>query len=201
MNQENTMIEGRGIPATSDWSASLSRRFRGFFLKMKGMLVGLNPHLFWKLDTLARGKFFEPEINLLPQLCDKNKISIDVGANYGGYLTHMLPHSSSVIAFEPIPHLVRILRNAFYKERYIQNRVSVIGAAVSGRSGRARLRHAVYHPGFSTIEPTNDFRGKIRHDTSVVTPEVPMRSLDSYGLKDVGFIKVDVEGQELEVLQ
>lgn len=141
------------------------------------------------------GGYFEDEISLLPHLCDKNKMSIDVGASYGGYLNFMLPHSLACLGFEPISENADFLSHGFRREN-----VSIISCGLSDRCGTARLRYAVCHPGFSTIEPANDFNGKIRHFEAVVTREIQIKTLDSFHLENIGFIKVDVEGHELEVL-
>lgn len=183
------------FPSYGSSSKQVSRSLRYALLKIKGHLVRFSPNWFWRFHTFINGGYFENEISLLPHLCDKNKMSIDVGASYGGYLTFMLPHSLACLGFEPIAENAGFLSRGFRRKN-----VSIISCGLSDRCGTARLRYAVCHPGFSTIEPTNDFKGKIRHAEAVVTRKIEIRTLDSFQLENIGFIKVDVEGHELEVL-
>jgi FkbM family methyltransferase len=174
----------------------LSRIVRGTLLKIKGGLIKWSPKFFWSCDTVFRGQYFEEEISLLPSLCSKSKISIDIGANYGGYLHFLSPHSRSCIGFEPIPELTEILRCGFHNKN-----VEIISCALSNHSGLTSFRHALYHPGYSTMEPKNDLHGKIRHAENLSYPEVVVKPLDFFQLENVGFIKIDVEGHEIEVLR
>jgi len=52
---------------------------------------------------------YEDEVALLPYLCNRNKISVDIGANWGLDTYHLLKYSKSCIAFEPIPQLAKAL--------------------------------------------------------------------------------------------
>lgn len=180
----------------SVWAEAVIKFVRRLLLKAKGWLVSIHPALYWRMHTWLNQGPFEPEVGLLPLLCDKNKTSIDIGANYGGYLHFMLPHSKDCIGFEPIPELAACLRRGFKWQA-----VRILPQALSDVCRKAKLRHAVYHPGFSTIEPSNSFQGKIRHSQEVALPEVEVKNLDSFHMENVGFMKIDVEGHEIEVLR
>ena len=173
-----------------------TRFTRRLMYKIKGLLVSLNPGLFWKLEKTVTGKYLENEISLLSVLCQKNKTSIDIGANYGAYLSYMLPYSKNCIGFEPNSYLAKVLSNAFKSKD-----VKILNYALSDRFGTASLRVPIYHLGYSSIEPRNHFSGKIRYENDVETQAVPMAQLDDFGFKEVGLIKIDVEGHEFEVLR
>ncbi|SNT36751.1 methyltransferase, FkbM family [Tropicimonas sediminicola] len=51
--------------------------------------------------------------------------------------------------------------------------------------------------GLGTLEPANKLAGF----SSIEQVDVETRRLDSFDIRDLGFIKIDVEGHELEVLQ
>jgi FkbM family methyltransferase len=139
----------------------------------------------------------EPELRLLPQLCARDGIAVDVGASLG-YYTAWLEHlCGRCIAFEPNPQNAARLRRLY-------PRVEVRQVALSSTSGETVLRIPVHATGFeltgwSTIEPGNDLSAAeavAQHEIAVETA-----TLDSFNLSHVSFIKIDVEGHELSVLQ
>jgi FkbM family methyltransferase len=172
-----------------------------------GAVLGVDLTLFYK--HLPRFVFFinrvtnanyEEEMRVLGVLCDPARTSIDVGAKVGMYLVRLLPVSKKVIGFEPIPELGRLLRTVFAKAPNLD----VKEAAVSSRPGAATIRFPMFWFGFpkygrGTIEPDNrlDF-SKAREIRAF---QVKVETLDQHRAESVGFIKIDVEGHELEVLR
>jgi FkbM family methyltransferase len=121
---------------------------------------------------------------------------VDIGAADGIYSVHLLPVSRDCVAFEPQPAQAADLA-AMFKATGAPVRVERV--ALSDHSGTATLRILVKDLGRSTIENDNrldDEDGSARSEF-----QVAMRSLDDYGLSQVGFIKIDVEGHELAVLR
>jgi FkbM family methyltransferase len=133
----------------------------------------------------------EPEAAFLPMLCDRARVSIDVGANLGGYTLLLRKLSARVIAYEPNPDLAARLNRVFRWSRSVEVR----RCALSDKSGSAMLRVPSDH-GRSTIEAANNIGGREASPVSVET-----RQLDEEPVGDVGFIKIDVEGHELAVLR
>lgn len=134
----------------------------------------------------------EAELRLLPYLCRRDEITLDIGANYGIYAWHATRWSKSVVLFEPQPDIACFLRSAF------GGRVRVEEVALSHAAGEAVMRVPVDRMlnGCATVEAENTLQ-------SVGTREVrvPLRTLDNYGFAPVGFVKIDVEGHELAVLR
>lgn len=136
----------------------------------------------------------ERELVLVPQLCDINLVSVDIGANAGMYTHYMLKHSRMVHAFEPNPRYTRRLSRCFPKG------VEVYPVALSNTAGESELRIPSGINGAGTLEKANNFGGG--YDSSdVEVIKVRMQRLDDFMLKEVGFIKIDVEGYELSVLE
>ena len=137
---------------------------------------------------------FEPEIRLLPFLCDAQKKSLDIGAHVGLYTSFIRRHSKHCIAFEPNSSLADYLRLAF------SSRVDVQEFALSDQAARLLLRipktGGVLRDGTATIEASNTLDGCLNIDQC----EIECRTLDSFHYDNVGFIKIDVEGHELSVL-
>jgi FkbM family methyltransferase len=138
----------------------------------------------------------EPEVRLLPLLVDPHRTAVDIGAANGVYSWHLMRLTNDVVAFEPNPQSFEALRKA-------APNLKLHRTALSEKPGTAMLRvplsRNVAATGWGTIHPGNDFR-EISPD-GIQTFEVDVATLDAIGLQDVGFIKIDVEGHELEVIK
>ncbi len=133
----------------------------------------------------------EAELKFLPQLVDRNRVAIDIGANKGVY-THVLSRlCQNVEAFEPNPKIYRILSRA------LPSNVTAHQVALSDSTGTAELIVPMYGAGFSNQTASLNPRKRNEGARSVT---VPQRPLDSYGFNNVGFIKIDVEGFERAVI-
>jgi len=140
-----------------------------------------------------RKHHFDAEYWLIPLFCQPDKIAIDVGANMGIYSYAMARHARQVIAFEPNTDLWPFLR------RFLGDRVRLEDAALSDTAGEAEFRVVADNTGVATIEPNNHLSMIDRRENIAVRP-VTTRTLDSFGLTNVSFIKIDVEGHEEAVL-
>lgn len=143
--------------------------------------------------NLARDKEAEVEIGLLKALVDPERIAIDVGANVGSYTGALLPLSRKVFSVEPHPRLARLLR-AFPSER-----VKVFEAVASAEAGATlELEVALSGPRESDalghVANGPKSAGTRRFSVKTIT-------LDDFSSEPVGFVKIDVEGHELDVLQ
>jgi FkbM family methyltransferase len=148
--------------------------------------------MYWGFRRWRRGDE-ELELKLLPLLCSRERTSVDIGANFGMWTVRMAALSHKCIAFEPIPALGRMLARGFGRS------VEVHGAALSDRRGTAKLRVPDLDTGYSTIDPANVLRA--HKGRTVAAVEVELATLDDFGLTNVGFVKVDVEGHEEAVLR
>ena len=139
-------------------------------------------------------RFKECELKILPLLCDQSKVSIDVGASDGLYLAPMRKCSKHCIAFEPRSVAKKDLDYLFRKCA----NVTIEEVALSNYTGEAKLQIFKDDEGRSTIEKEND----LTSEGSVEIVDVPVIKLDDYIFQEeVGFIKIDVEGHEENVLQ
>jgi len=136
----------------------------------------------------------ECELEILSLLCDKSLISIDVGASDGLYLAPMRKYSKLCIAFEPRSVAKKDLDFLFRK----CPNVIIEEFALSNYTGDAKLQIFKEDEGRSTIETVND----LKSEGMVEIVNVPVIKLDDYIIQgEVGFIKIDVEGHEENVLQ
>lgn len=162
----------------------------------KRQVIGASPGLYWGARRLARG-LLEPEIALLGQLCRRDKVSIDIGANWGAYAHVAAQLSQHVHCFEPQPALARVLQRGLGR---LPN-VTVHNVALSDASGWAEMRIPTNDIGYSTIEPSNRLEDKADLTRGVEVVRVRTQRLDELSIGPVGFVKIDVEGHEIEALE
>lgn len=156
----------------------------------KKLLRKLPPPLLYRAMAWKMRLIGEAEVRLLPRLVPRDKIALDIGANYGAYTFWLERLAKAVIAFEPQPRLHDFLR------RVVSPHVSIAAVALSDRDGEADC--AVPLESGMPVEGLASLRAGAF--AACQTIKVQTRTLDGFGLSGVGFIKIDVEGFEAEVL-
>ncbi|MFF8030774.1 FkbM family methyltransferase [Streptomyces sp. NPDC016626] len=133
---------------------------------------------------------FEPELARLAELCPAGcGTAVDVGGWYGPWTHRLARRARRVVTLEPVPRLARLLTAA------APPNVRVIRAAASDRPGTARLW---LPPGDGGDRGVSSL---VRRDIHGHALDVTCVALDGLGLRDVGFIKIDVDGNEPAVLR
>jgi FkbM family methyltransferase len=160
----------------------------------KGIVKEAFPSLWLKWHFMRRPKSAEIELGLLKNVVPDDATTIDVGANCGLYTRELSRLSRSVHAFEPSHDMATLLRQTSAPN------VAVHEIALSDRNGEAALivpqgENGPVH-GLASIEPQAELRGR----PCVATPVTTAR-LDAVIQQDIDFVKIDVEGHELSVLQ
>lgn len=134
----------------------------------------------------------EIEMDYLDLLVYPNRDAVDVGANLGRYCVLLAGLVSQVWAFEPHPRLAQILVKS------LPHNVIVKQAAISSRRGtidlKVPLRRNKEVESLGTLE-SGSYIGPHRYI------KVPMLTLDEQPLQNIGFMKIDVEGHELSVVE
>lgn len=152
---------------------------------------------------LVRGRSDVPEMRLLDDITVRNRVALDVGAHAGNWalnLSQRVGPGGMVIAYEALPHYGRALSVAMKMLRVKNIRIRNVAVGDSERMIGLRWRtdSKTLLTGRTHIEPNAQ--------TSLDVVQVPMVSLDRdleiCGIcpSDVAFVKIDVEGAELEVL-
>jgi FkbM family methyltransferase len=132
-------------------------------------------------------------MRLLPALVQRGERAIDIGANYGVYARALARLGATVELFEPHPRCLDAL-GAWARGR---RSVRVHSCALSSEAGSATLAiplgaGGIEHDAAASIEPIEG--QECRRAT------VAVRTLDSFAFSGVGFIKIDVEGHEAQVI-
>lgn len=109
--------------------------------------------------------------------------AVDIGAHVGLWSYHLAKSFIHVEAFEPVPEHA----NCFVKNVEAEN-VTLHQCALGAEEGRVAITRCVENSGHSHVAPDGDVTARIL-------------TLDSFGLQHVGFVKLDVEGFERDVLR
>lgn len=166
-------------------------------LDCQGPLTGFRMRLDWKNHrTFAYGNW-EPEVvEAISQCVQQGMTTFDVGAQSGFYsllLSRLVGRGGSVIAFEPLPANLRILKENV--EINTLANVVVRGEAVAEKSGTLDFQVPALN--------SNLLAGPLAPGDQYPTTLVRSVSLDDF-VDEIGcrvdFIKVDVEGAEGAVL-
>ena len=132
----------------------------------------------------------EEELFMLQDLVGTGQTAIDVGANFGIWSYKLSKLFQKVEAFEPLVDCTAEIK-AFRAKN-----ITVHDVALSSAEGFNELHISVA-------------KGRLQHGLATFsnvagehrTILVPVRTLDSYNFSNVAFIKIDVEGHELEVIK
>ena len=117
---------------------------------------------------------------------------VDVGAHTGLYSLQLADIFNKFILFEPAAETYRVLERNFHLNPHLI--MSLHNLALGDISGEGSLRKQCSYDGMAAIVPGN---GDDVNETLVA-----IETLDSFcGDIDVGFLKIDVEGYELNVLR
>ena len=146
----------------------------------------------WIAYSVWRSGYGEAELNYLGRIVPRARQSVDVGANLGVYSRALSKLTPTVHAFEPNKELAQLLR------RTLPRNVIVHEQALSSRTGCGTLRTPVVNGrpvfGLASLEEHAAYPGSDQEAVRVA-------KLDDVLDGDVGFVKIDVEGHELRVLE
>jgi FkbM family methyltransferase len=123
----------------------------------------------------------------------RDHVMLDVGAHRGSSLRRFLDRGWRVIAFEPDVHNRQQLLRRFGDRQLL----SVDARAVADEPGNADFYQSMASDGISSILP---FHRSHQPAGSVRVTTVTEAALE-YGLNNIDFIKIDVEGLDLDVLK
>ena len=148
---------------------------------------------------------YEKELYIIDNLKDENKEAIDVGVYRGVYTYKLAKNFKHVHSFEPNPMLYTYLKR--YLSQVVSN-ITLYNCALSNKNEFTNLKvplrgksffkeniEEIYKLGCATIHKDNNFK-------DFNTYKVETKKLDDViQNKEISFIKIDVEGHELDVIE
>ena len=148
------------------------------------------------LDYYWRKGLFECQlIEWSKQFCDKQKIFLDIGAHTGTYAISLANSAKEVVAFEPQRSTYYALCGSIAASG-LSDKITChkYGLGSEDQVGSMSLKIISNDGGGSSFLPAE-------HERVLKEEIVEVKTLDSFNLKNVGFIKMDVENNELNVLR
>jgi FkbM family methyltransferase len=124
-------------------------------------------------------------------LAEKLEAAIDVGAHVGAVSVYLARKFERVFALEAVPSTFECLR---LNTDSIPN-ISAMNIAAASTPGDLYLSHYPRHGQLSHVTEGADVPKTVR-----IGP-IPARPIDSLEISNVSFLKIDVEGYELPVLE
>jgi len=138
------------------------------------------------------GLFEANLVDWCKQFCSKSKITLDIGAHTGTYGISLSKHSKEVYCFEPQKMTYYSLCGSIALSN-IKNVTCInFGLGSLEQVGKQTLNIVSLDGGGSTLHTNNN--------NILQTEEIEVRTLDSFNIDNIGFIKIDVEENELQVL-
>ena len=163
-------------------------------LPVRDLLTLLTPPAaYYRRRIAAEARAGEPELAVLAKLMRRGGTAIDAGANQGFFAYALSELADRVVAFEPNPDY------ALFARLMLRGRAEVHRVALADKPGRAAFHVPIDHDG-TVLHLAGSLKGTHGQFPRERSYDVEVRTLDSFGLTDVRFIKVDVEGSEREVL-
>ena len=151
------------------------------------------PVLFW---VYTRLEVPEPELRHIAKLVGRHGgLAIDAGANAGLYSYALSRVCAKVHAFEILPQHCRSL------EQFDAPNIQIHTIGLSNRHGEATVFTPVHPSGAVLMGWASLEKGNCPNAEQHLEEVVRVRPLDSFEFENCAFLKIDVEGHELEVLE
>ncbi len=145
-------------------------------------------------DTISteisiNGYFEREQLEILDSLIKKKQIFIDIGANIGNHTLYFRNKFKKIYCFEPHPKIFKVLK--LNTEDYKNIRVFPLGISNS----KNRL---YFNPEKSNNISGTNFKKEIKNKGRIVHFKKLDKIINS---KSISFVKIDVEGNEFDVLK
>ena len=150
---------------------------------------------------INNGLFESNLIEWSRQFCSKDKIMLDIGAHTGTYAISLADNCEQVFAFEPQKMTYYALCGSVALSNLKNITCLNIGLGSAEQVGIKDLFIVSNDGGGSTVISNYDSNNSNTQQQVLATEQITIKTLDSLNLNNIGFIKMDVEDNELNVLK
>ena len=141
---------------------------------------------------IDHGLFEKHLIEWSRQFCSKDKNMLDIGAHSGTYTINLAENCNNVYAFEPQKMTFYSLCGSVVLSN-IRNATCInIGLGSEEQVGKQILNIVSVDGGGSSLHAKTGI---------LETEEIEIRTLDSFNIDNIGFIKIDIEDNEFQALK
>lgn len=165
------------------------------WINYRGYEFVVNPSDGIGRKLLLNGEY-EPEVEeIINAHLETGDVAFDIGSNMGPFTICMrdtVGKTGTVYAFDPLPKNSDLLKNTINKNNL--SNVRVINKAVGKDRDTMELYVTEQNTGNSTLYPDQEYDKKLQVDV------VPLSDYTN-DFDEINFIKVDVEGAELDVIE
>lgn len=144
---------------------------------------------------MGNGLFENSLIEWCKELGNSDKNMLDIGAHTGTYSIPLSKYFNKIYAFEPQKMTYYALCGSVALSNCQNIECINYGLGSPEQTGNCDLNIISDDGGGSTILDISDISKNIRKET------IRVRTLDSFNIKNIGFIKMDIEGNELNALK
>lgn len=169
----------------------------------RGPMRKLPPGLVLAMNAMLHQRLGEPELHELKRLIRPGTVAVDVGAHFGTYsvaMARLVGKQGQVVSIEPIEEDALLLERG---ARSLRLPITVLRCALSSSEGEAELRIPLLDGSQKTALSTLEAATQSGDPGGLELRTVRTRTLDdilSIVEHPVSFLKIDVEGHELDVL-
>ena len=164
----------------------------------QNQIIGLNEKVYILPKNninyyIDNGLFEKNLIEWCKQFCSKDKNILDIGAHSGTYTISLADYCKHVYSFEPQQMTYYSLCGGIALSNITNVTCINVGLGSEEQVGIKNLNIISLDGGGSTLHNDNN-------NTILKIEEIEIRTLDSFNIDNIGFIKIDVEDNELQVL-
>jgi FkbM family methyltransferase len=146
------------------------------------------------IDFTQNQRYDTETKKIIKLVCNENSVCVDIGCHKGEIFDLFIKQSpkQSHIGFEPIPFFAEAL-----KEKYEPIGHQIFQIALSNQKGKSSFNFVENNPAYSGLKQRT-----YKSDNEKIIPiNVETNLLDNIIDRKIDFIKIDVEGGELQVLE
>ena len=164
-----------------------------------GVLVRMRQDKMYR-DIYLYGEYEAELTACIQRIVKPGFICLDIGANFGYYsvlLAELTENSALVHAFEPVPSIYKLTQETV-EQNGVAERVVLNNCGLGVENGEFTVYTFTQLPHGHSSSNDLGMPDAVPHRCRVTTLD---RYAEEHDLKEVDFIKVDVEGDELNVLK